>query len=316
MTASPWTRLATVGGTLALGACVLAGCGADDDTAGDPTASDSATASTTPSESPSGSEEPTTSPSASAPTASASEEPSQDPGSETVPTYFVADAPQGPRLFREFHQVSGDPLQAAADLVTTGEATDPDYRSLVPAGTFSSVSYDGDAFVVSLPDASWAERGGLSAREARLAVQQVLYTLQGAQQERAPLRAELDGEPSTLFGVDTSAGVKQAPQLSVLGLVNVTAPEQGATLSGTVTASGLASSFEATVPWEVRDASGEVVLDGFATADGFMGRLFPWTTEVDLSSLEPGDYTFVASTDDAGGEGPGPTEDSKDFTVG
>jgi hypothetical protein len=47
-----------------------------------------------------------------------------------------------------------------------------------------------------------------------------------------------------------------------------------------------------------------------------MDRLYPWETEIDISGLAPDQYTFVAITDDpSGGEGGGPTEDSKDFTV-
>ena len=38
---------------------------------------------------------------------------------------------------------------------------------------------------------------------------------------------------------------------------------------------------------------------------------------IDISGLDAGSYTFVASTDDpSGGEGGGPTVDTKDFTVG
>ena len=29
-----------------------------------------------------------------------------------------------------------------------------------------------------------------------------------------------------------------------------------------------------------------------------MGKLYPWQASIDVSSLEPGDYTFVARTDD------------------
>ena len=48
-----------------------------------------------------------------------------------------------------------------------------------------------------------------------------------------------------------------------------------------------------------------------------MDKLYPWETEVDVSDLEPGTYTFVALTDDpsGGAEGGGPTEDSKTIVV-
>ena len=101
----------------------------------------------------------------------------------------------------------------------------------------------------------------------------------------------------------------------MLALVNVTQPEQDSQPGATFFASGVANSFEATVPWEVRDESGATVLEGFATAEGWGDHLYPWESEVDASGLAPGTYTFVAMTDDpSGGEGGGPTEDTKTFT--
>ena len=98
--------------------------------------------------------------------------------------------------------------------------------------------------------------------------------------------------------------------------MNVTTPEEGATVSGSFTAEGVGSSFEATVPWEVRDESGTAVVEGFTTAEGFIDKLYPWTAEVDVSGLAPGTYTFVAMTDDpSDGEGAGPTEDTKTIVV-
>ncbi len=118
-----------------------------------------------------------------------------------------------------------------------------------------------------------------------------------------------------MLGIDTSAGIKAAPQLDVLNLVNVTTPEEGATVSGSFTATGVASSFEATVPWEIRQGD-QVVKKGFSTAEGWLDKLYPWEAEVDVSDLAPGEYTFVAMTDDpSGGEGFGPSEDSKTITV-
>ncbi len=59
-----------------------------------------------------------------------------------------------------------------------------------------------------------------------------------------------------------------------------------------------------------------MVKKGYATAEGWMDKLYPFETEVDISGLAPGTYTFVALTDDeSGGEGGGPTQDSKTITV-
>ena len=152
----------------------------------------------------------------------------------------------------------------------------------------------------------------MSKADAKLAVQQLVYTLQGVQGEDVPVIIVPTGQ---LFGVDTVV-LNAAEELSTRGLVNVACPSEGATVSGSFTASGEASSFEATVPWEVRNEAGEAVRQGFSTAEGFIDRLYPWQAEVDVSSLEPGTYTFVALTDDpSGGEGAGPTEDTKTIVV-
>ena len=106
-----------------------------------------------------------------------------------------------------------------------------------------------------------------------------------------------------------------APQATVVNQVIINDPVEGLEVTGTFTARGAANSFEANVPWELRDGE-TVVRQGFATATGAGDRLHPWETEVDLSGLAPGDYTFVASTDDpSGGEGAGPYSDTRTITV-
>ena len=290
---------------LAVGALALAlaGCGDDPEPVADDTGSDESSEGT-PSDEPS---EPTSPPESSEPSVETT----------TVPVYFVGDTPQGPRLFREFRAVEADnPLEEAAALMTAGEASDGDYGTAYPGGSFASVEYADGTLVATLSDNAWTKKiQGMKAKQVQLAVQQLVYTLQGVQQERAPVVVQLDGQPTTLFGVDTTDGVDAAKQLDVLALVNVTTPEEGQGVSGSFTAEGVASSFEATVPWQIRQGD-QVVKEGFSTAGGWIDKLYPWQTDVDVSDLEPGEYTFVALTDDpSGGEGGGPTEDTKTIIV-
>jgi Immunoglobulin-like domain of bacterial spore germination/Sporulation and spore germination len=295
----------------------LSACSEDD-----PIADDQAPAGATATETPT--DEPTT-----APAGGGSESPtdggdgsggsSQEGSGQAVPVYYVGDTPQGPRLFREFQQVSGDPLLAAADLVDGGTPLDPDYRTEWPGVGIESVEATDGVLLVTIAGDGFTDRpDGMSKRSARLALQQLVYTLQGVQQERVPVQVQRTGSDPVLFGISTETPITQAPAVEVSGLVNVTAPEQGAVVDGdTLEASGVASSFEATVPWEILRGD-EVVLEGFATASGWMDKLYPWQASIDVSTLEPGDYTFVARTSDPsdGAEGAGPHEDSKDFTVG
>lgn len=307
---TPLRRTAAVlaGATLTLG--LLAACGDDDPR---PTAGDPATTGTT--TAPTGATDGTDA--TDAPTDSGSATP-ESPDPEVIPVYYVGDAPRGDVLFREFSQASGvAPLVAAAAAVTAGDPIDPDYRTLWPGGRFAGVEQTSDAIVVDVADRTWLQRGRLDRTQARLAIQQLVYTLQGVAGERLPVRVTLDGAPATtLLGVPVRTGFTAAPELDVLALVNITEPAEGSAVSGTFTATGRASSFEATVPWVLENAAGKEVLRGFSNAEGWVDKLYPWETSVDVSALKPGRYTFVARTDDpSNGEGGGPTEDTKRITI-
>lgn len=291
---------------LSVAACLLAACGDGSD--------------------PEAEETPSTSPSTS-PVASDTPGASEDPaGRVAVTAYYAGDTPGGVALYAEPHaQVATDDVLG---LLLDGPV-DPDYRTLLPAGSVEpGVSFDGvgadGLFQVELADASWTERpDGMSRRQARLAVQQLVWTLNSVQDGATPdpgartgarIGFFLDGEEVSYLGIPS--GAQAAPELDVLAAVNITTPADGTAVDDSVAASGLASSFEATVPWEVQDSSGAVVVEGFATAEGWIERLYPWSAEIDVSGLAPGDYTLVARTDDpSGGEGGGPTEDTKRITV-
>ena len=271
-------------------------------------------------------------PTPSEPTSEAtSEAPTSSPAqTATVPVYYVGATPYGPRLYREFHRVEGDPLEAALGAavgrrIQDGfqiERQDPDYRSRWPALTAATGSFDDGVIIVNLggdPESTLRDRpSDMTRREARLAIEQLIYTAQGVVQERAPVQFLLWGERSDqVLGVPTAEPLAEGDPISTLALVNVTTPQHGATVSGSFVAEGVASSFEATVPWQIRQGK-EVLLEGFSTAEGWMDKLYPWMTEpIDVSGLEPGEYTFVAMTSDpsGGAEGNGPYRDTKLITV-
>lgn len=302
----------------------LTGCGDDAEPtsseAGGQTASDSAgpTDPADPGDSPT--ESATEAPDGEPDPSDAAGEPGGEGGTAVVPVYFVGDTPFGPRLYREFHEVDGvSALAEAASLLTSGAADDPDYGTLLSGVKVQTVEASDGEIVVTLREDSPLTAGkGTSSAEARLAVQSLVYTLQGVAQDRAPVVVRLaDGSPADLYGQPTGKGVTAAKPLDVLALVSLTTPTEGQAVSGTLKVEGVASSFEATVPWQVLDGSGKAVLDGFATAEQFGDRLYPFSTSVDVSSLDPGTYTFVARTDDpSDGEGPGPYEDTRTFRVG
>ncbi len=240
----------------------------------------------------------------------------------TAAVYYVGETPRGPRLYREFQALPGDgfvPLAPSVRAAVEGDPEDPDYRSPW-AGTgaaLTGATGDAELVTVDLTGDLRLRPGGLDPVEAALAVEQVVRTAQAAVGSAAPVQLLLDGQRTDqLLGVPVAEPLAQGEDLDVLALVSISDPAEGQQVEGAFTARGRASSFEATVPWEVRDVTDTVVLDGFSTAEGWMGRLYPWEAEIDVSGLEPGRYTFVATTSDpSDGESGGPMTDTRTIVV-
>ncbi len=237
-----------------------------------------------------------------------------------APAYFVGRTPDGPRLFREFIGIEATipALDASLTALERGP-DDPDYRSMWGPDSFDGASVRGDIIYVDVADESLHDRpAGMSKAQAELAIWQVIYTAQAAVGGRNPVQFRLNGNPiNEVYGEPTNEPLGNQPEFAVRALVSISDPAEGTAVSGHFRARGVASSFEANVPWEIRQG-GRVVKTGFATAEGWSPNvLYPWETEVDVSGLGPGTYTFVAMTDDpsGGAEGAGPTSDTRTIVV-
>lgn len=299
-----------------IGAGLLAGCGAKGSTAADDTT---------------GAAAPATSAGDTATTASSGSTGSSAPVSTSPATsaaatgsgalvYYVTETSLGDRLAAETTPMDGSSaLDAALTALLKGKPFDPDYRSLVPGGSLSSPVVHGGVIQVAVTDKSAVKaRVGTSPADAKLAIQQVVYTLNaanGTADKPLPVRFVAGRKPSTYLGRPSLE--KAAPEPRTVSLMNVYTPAEGdAVQRGVVTFGGVGNSPEANVAWEVRDSSGKAVLKGHSTAAGWMDKDYPWKAKLDLSKLAPGVYTFVASTDDPSeGEGGGPVTDSKRFTL-
>jgi hypothetical protein len=313
MTSPRHARRRAGAGSLALvAALAMAGCTGDgtrpaSDDANEPTATDGAGS---PSESPS--ETPAESP---------AESPSESPAAAgtAVPVYFAGDGPGGRTvLFREFHRVEGDPLTEAARLVAgAGQPDDPDYRTLWPGVEISSVTATDGVLLVEIPSDGFTERpDGMSRRDARLAIQQLVYTLQGVQQERVPIQVTREGG-APLFGLPTTTPFEAANALRTLNLVSITSPAEGDTVTGdTLTVTGVANSFEASGPCRLLVDGVETVLQGYQSEGWMEDRLFPFEVEFPLEGIS-GEVVVQCETDDPSGgtEGDGPAIDTKTITV-
>ncbi len=299
----------TGAGALALAATlVLTGCTGD----GQRPVSDE-TSEPTRTASPEPTEEPTTDPSSEPTTA-----PTSSPDGAVVPLYFAGDGPGGTALFREVRRVEGDPLTEAARIVAGGgEPGDPDYRTLWPQVEIASVQATDGVLLVEVPsDGFTARPDGMSKRDARLALQQLVYTLQGVQQERVPVQIQrMGGAP--LFGLPTTTPYEAGNALRTLNLVNITSPAEGDTVTGdTLTVTGVANSFEASGPCRLLQDGQEIALEGYQS-DGWMEeRLFPFEVDLPLDGVT-GEVVVQCETDDPSGgtEGNGPAIDTKTIRI-
>ncbi len=198
-----------------------------------------------------------------------------------------------------------------------GDPVDPDYRTLWPQVEIASVSATDGVLLVEIPSDGFTDRpDGMTRRDARLAVQQLVYTLQGVQQERVPVMVEREGG-LPLFGLPTDAPFRAGSALRTLNLVNITSPVEGDTVSGdTVTVTGVANSFEASGPCRLIAADQEVALAAYQSEGWMEDRLFPFEVELPLDGVT-GAVVVQCETDDpsGGAEGNGPAIDTKAIAV-
>lgn len=258
----------------------------------------------------------TTEPTDPAPTTS---DPTAGPDSEefTVAVYYLGDTPHGTRLYREFQRVSDETkLLAAVRTAVSGSPLDPDYWSPWPGTEVVAATSDGDVTRIELATVPTAADAA-DETEAAMAIEQVIRTAQAAVGGRLPVQFMAAGNPvAEVFGQPTSEPLAEGKWSAVLSLVSISDPGEGATVAGeALQVSGVASSFEATVPWRIlRD--GAEVQAGFFTAEGWMDKLHPFAGEIDVTGLDSGSYVLEVSTSDpSGGEGPGPFVDTRTFQI-
>ncbi len=262
----------------------------------------------TPAGQPSVSQTPSVAPSSASPSsATTSPNPAVGtPATRVAALYYVGEGPHGAVLFREFTPTPAatKPLDAAVQGLMT-EPTDGDYRTSWSKGSLTTARLRNGVIEVNVgPAATPGRPVSLGPREARETIQQAIYTLQAAVQSRAKVQFLRHGRPAPrVFGVDTSQPLAQGSVLTTLSLVNISDPTDGAVVPrGKLVVDGVNNSFEGTVVLELRQ--GQKVVRKKPGIGGFgPDRLYPWKIPLDTTTLAPGDYTLVATTDDASGRG-------------
>jgi hypothetical protein len=244
----------------------------------------------------------------------------EDGESAAVAVYYVGDTPDGPRLYREFRRLEGEPLvaavSAAAGHTVDGPPlapVDPDYRVPWPAMTRASASLSAEDDVIEValggdPQDDLHDRGTLSEAEAAVAVEALVRTAQGAIGERLPVRFLLFGEiTDQVLGVPTSEPLAAESDLAVLAHVSLSDPSEGLLVDNDepFTVTGVGNSFEGNIVTRIQRLSGvvEIVAEEPAIAGTYEDRLFPFEVTFDLTAVPPGDYLVVSRTDDPTGEG-------------
>jgi len=241
-----------------------------------------------------------------------------------------------PVLFREFHSgpdlPSADPGGNGGDVLTEAVQDalgslplDPDYRSPWQGRvTLDYASYEttGAGYTLQIalngsPSQLAARPAGISAAEARAAVQQLVYTAQAAVGKRMPVSITVGNRPpvphETLWGIDISQPVVNGPALKTLSLVNISSPNEGQQVSGQLEVTGVNNAFEGTSVIYLERAGKKYlttpVIGGFGP-----DKLYPWKTTLDLTKVQPGEYTLVAQNDDPSGRG-NPAQDTRTLEV-
>lgn len=225
---------------------------------------------------------------------------------KTYSIYYVGPGPDGPAAAPAVLYSSLETGATALDLLM-GTPTDPDYRTRWPAGSLVSYTANAESIEVTVgPDAPLADD---------LALQQLIFTLQGIEESAAPVTV-LDPQGGT-----APQTLVRADELSVLSLMSITEPRERAVIpaaSTSFTATGRGNSFEAGGACFLRGDGGFEAGPYLAQMSGWMEpRLFPWELSVDLSDVPPGIYTFSCITDDptGGAEGRGTDTDTRTVIV-
>lgn len=255
-------------------------------------------------------------------------------GAQAFAVYYVgADAAGKPVLYREFHRgprlQTADPGGNGNDVLTEAvhdalatSPLDPDYRTpWADLATLDHASYTttggGHTLQIALRNTGIAQRPtSMTAAEARAAVQQLVYTAQAAIGKREPVVFTVGRRahgPTTLLGVDITQPLSNGPVMRTLSLVNISSPNEGDTVSGPLTVTGVNNSFEGnSVIYLQRHGKRYLVTPATGGQGG--NKLYPWTVTLDTSGVAPGEYTLVAENDDASGQGH-PDSDTRTIEV-
>jgi hypothetical protein len=221
------------------------------------------------------------------------------PGPADAPIYYLGAGPDGTVLYRELGTPA--PGSSRLDYAVTGlttDPTDPDYRTPWRVRWLTGATSDGRLITVDVGRAPGSRPPAMTPRDAKEAVQQVVYTLQAAVEKREKVRFVRHGRPlALLLGVAVDRPVQAGQAAKVLSLISIGSPAQGAEVSrGTLVVDGMNNAYQgAVVVRLVRHGITYAERQAPATGTYDPSRMFPWRVTVPTEALPPGRYTLVAS---------------------
>jgi hypothetical protein len=212
------------------------------------------------------------------------------PASQQFTVWYVGPDPANPqlkpRLFAETHTVTNpgsDPQIAAVRELLTSTPIDPDYRN--PWGQsldVTDITANSGVTTFNLADPDNDGVGALPANQTLRTL--ALQTL-----------ARTAGMDSGVFGLyfnggGDDIGYSVQPLDAVRAFLTIDNIVDGQTLSNPVTVQVSGNTFEGNVVWQLLDANGDKVDEGYTTTSQGMWTQVP----VELGDLSPGTYTFKA----------------------
>lgn len=209
--------------------------------------------------------------------------------------YFVSDSPEGLRLVSELRTFEATeeslPMVVLTALVS-GELTplDADYQNLwaAPNGV-AALELAGTAAIVDMVPVSL----NVGAEGEAAAINQIVWTLTEINPEIESVSFLIDGSPAESFAghVDLMTDFQRGAEFEVLSSLQIDFPAEGSILSGPVTVSGAACTFEANLIWTLL-RNGKILEEGSTLAAEACPVRSPWS--VDFVNLDNGHYVFVA----------------------
>ena len=228
----------------------------------------------------------------------------------TVPVYYVDEVTglAGPRLYREFRQLTPLPsgtVATAVQAMLSLPPSDPDYSTLWPATTLvKSVSVAAGVATVDLS----AYPGTWGSGYEAAAVNQLVYTVTAADASITGVKIRVNGAVPSSGHLDLTGIQRRGDALNQIANVWILAPTQGLSTGSPVVVKVYGTGFEGNVPLKVFQGATEVASTQVTT---MMGGFAEAQTSITLS---PGTYELRAYNDN-GKDASLQVWDTKAFTV-